>query len=505
MRSWECLARGVSVGRWSSVAGRRVKEFAVCVHGGMTIFVVVLFLMIFTAGGMAVDFIRHEAMRADLQYALDRGVLAATNLSRDVTTDAEATAIVRDYMQTRGWSDRSYNLQVDMTPIPGGREITASAQMTIDTIFLRATNLDTLNIPVTSMARQALTKLEVVLVLDVSHSMRENSTADPGSKIDLLKIAAEDFVSKVISASEPDKTLVTIVPYSSQVRWPAALAEVYGLDRAHDYASCFAFDELDFTTTSFPPVRIELLQGLPADDSMPGRELRTQYQHFIESLAGDISNGIPYANDVHGCPVANNAIFPFSNNVTALVDDIRALQSEKWTASYMGMKFAAALLNPEASPIIAAEIAAGRLPASFAGWPNAFTATDTRKIVILMTDGLNTRLHRIDDDEYAAEPLTYWDVTRPTNAQREIIINNNSNNDYPGDDLLDDICTALKTAPNVTIYTIGFEIADGGQADQALDDCASDPESTAFLVEGIDISNAFGNIAAQLGNLKLVQ
>ncbi len=47
--------------------------------GGITIFVLILSVLMLVAGGMAVDFQRQELARADLQNALDRGVLAATD------------------------------------------------------------------------------------------------------------------------------------------------------------------------------------------------------------------------------------------------------------------------------------------------------------------------------------------------------------------------------------------------------------------------------------------
>ncbi|MEK6250012.1 MAG: pilus assembly protein TadG-related protein, partial [Planctomycetales bacterium] len=59
--------------------------------GGITMFVLVLSVLLLVAGGMAVDFQRQEFARADLQNALDRGVLAATNSNQTYDTSGELT------------------------------------------------------------------------------------------------------------------------------------------------------------------------------------------------------------------------------------------------------------------------------------------------------------------------------------------------------------------------------------------------------------------------------
>ena len=56
---------------------------------------------------------------------------------------------------------------------------------------------------------------------------------------------------------------------------------------------------------------------------------------------------------------------------------------------------------------------------------------------------------------------------------------------------------------NSTVYTIGFELDGQPKAKTALGDCASSL-STFYLVDGVDISTAFQNIADEIVNLKLI-
>ena len=65
------------------------------------------------------------------------------------------------------------------------------------------------------------------------------------------------------------------------------------------------------------------------------------------------------------------------------------------------------------------------------------------------------------------------------------------------------VCSAAK-ANNVVIYTIGFEVSQGGTAETELKDCATS-NSHYYAVEGISITDAFNSIASNVQNLRLTQ
>ncbi len=144
-------------------------------------------------------------------------------------------------------------------------------------------------------------------------------------------------------------------------------------------------------------------------------------------------------------------------------------------------------------------IANNELSAAFAGWPHAWNDTSVRKITVLMSDGQNTLLNEIVDEEYYAQSPAYWNV----NMSEEKIAIIDNDNDGEGDVLLGTICDHVKVGANSTIYTIGFELADQPKATAALKDCASSL-STYYLVDGVDLSTAFKNIADEIVTLKLV-
>jgi Flp pilus assembly protein TadG len=461
-------------------------------RGGITIFVLVLSVLLLVAGGMAVDYQRYELARADLQDALDRGVLAATNINREydssgvLTVDEQAEQLISDYMAFRNYKPDGLNLSVTVTPVTGGRQVTASASEPVDPIFLRMVGLTNWDVSVSSGAIQAQTKLEITLVLDVSHSMTETS-ASGGLKIDQLKVAAKEFLDIVLTADTVDTTLITIVPFSQQVALPRSMADLYNLNRFHDFSSCFDFDSLDFTTTAMPTS--------PA-------VWYDQHQHFKERYS---SRYPVFPSGTYSCPKSVNTITPFSNDLTALKNAVDTLGTESWTAMYMGMKWGAALLDPSSRPVIDSMIDSGALAENFAGWPHGWNDTTVRKITVLMSDGANTKLHEIHDGEssptYTDYSVDWWDQNYPPSGYKYEVVDDESTG--VGDDHLKSICDRAKIGANSTVYTVGFEVSGNADARAALRDCASSP-STYYLAEGDALLTAFKNIANEIVNLKLV-
>ena len=442
-------------------------------RGGISIFVLVLFIMLMLVGGMAVDYQRHEALRADLQDALDRGALAAANLNQNYisggekTTDQQVEDLIREYMASRNHRVHGVNVDAKFRQIGAGRQVVAAARVTMPTIFLSLVGVDTLSVNASSIATHSPSKMEVTVVLDVTGSMRSNSQSGR-RKIEDLQIAAKEFVATVL-ADQSVPTLVSIVPFSENVNMPRWVTDLYSIDREHDYGNCIDVDSLDFSTTALPTT--------PATPYV-------QMQHFHTASA------------VFGCPRAANEATVFSNDVTELNDAIDALTTENWTAMFMGMKWGAALIDPSARAIVTEKINRGELDEKFAGWPHTWDDPSVNKIVVLMSDGRNTRLQSVNDALYERFPLDWW------NANFDQGLLTVQVNDREGDLMLEEICTAVKGASNVLVYTIGFEITGSQQAQDALFGCASSL-STYYLVEGVEISTAFQNIADEITNLKL--
>ncbi len=474
----------------------RLNVFARDEEGGITLFVLVILVMLLVVGGMSVDFMRHEMMRADLQNALDRGVLAATNSNQFYDPDAEdsvddqAQTVVEEYLRSRQFTNTDLDIRANVQQLAGGRSVNATADFPMDTIFLRLMGLNNIDVTAAAGALQAAPKQEITLVLDVSGSMGRAATGAPGSKLDQLKDAAQEFIDTILTAENGAQTAISIIPFSAQVALPRSMADLYNFNRfvdstgaVNDFSSCFDYDSLedDFDTTAMP------MQPTVAYD---------QHHHFIERTR----NG----ENVYGCPHIDNAILPFSSNAGELKAAIENLRLEHLTSTFMGTKWAAALLDPSSRPIMDARIAANKIDSDFADWPHEWDDPSVHKVTVIMTDGRNTTLREIKDHKYDDHPLAHWDQNRPENGDFRNKTGTNS-----GDQHLKEICDQLKpatsanTIANSTVYTIGFELEGQDTAIAALEDCATNL-TTFYLVEGVEIAAAFQNIADDIVNLQLI-
>ena len=126
-----------------------------------------------------------------------------------------------------------------------------------------------------------------------------------------------------------------------------------------------------------------------------------------------------------------------------------------------------------------------------------------------MTDGENVDTWRLRDEAYETPSMRYhWAYNEMTDWLDDHVDSGLRNDFYEkaytareGDTLLDKICTAAKQR-GIIVWTIGFEVGNHGA--DVMEDCASSP-SHFYRVEGLELADAFGSIARQLNQLRLIQ
>ncbi|MHA3976245.1 Tad domain-containing protein [Halovulum sp. GXIMD14794] len=545
-----------------SYCSAQIRAFRDDEEGSIIAFVVVLFLLMVVASGMAVDFMRHEAARADLQNALDRGVLAAAALSQEYveekiaadpnltndedTIDEQYGLLVKSYMASRSFPIVP-EIEVDVTQTFNGKEIEASAEYEMKTFFLRIMGLSRMKVPAVASATQVAHDIEISLVLDISGSMYDNTLPyvddknddDPSNdedvnwqRITILKREAKRFVNQMIDADpSPDKskTSVSLVPYSHQVSLSPAMAAHYRTFNselnpdAHDRSYCIDFEPEDFNDTLISPTTVY-----------------DQTRHFkVYTKLG---------KTIYGCSTSENAILPASNDKTAIGEAIDGLTNENWTAVYQGMKWGVSMLDPGTRPVFAAMASSNQVPAEFANLPRDWSSSGSSnliKVVVLISDGANTLQYRVGDPWYDDKPpegvnkLDWWATnqgskndaacdasgssnTKPvwsahngqysggaprcpngigdfTSYRNPLTKNNSGQQISLADARLYEICREAKEK-NVRIYTIGF--AAESRARRALTECAS--PGYDFTAGGTDLRSVFKLIEADIKNLKLI-
>ncbi|SEO35965.1 Flp pilus assembly protein TadG [Salinihabitans flavidus] len=454
---------------------RHLARLAIDESGVVTGLAIFIFLIILMVGGLGIDLMRSEMRRTDLQNTLDRAILAAADLDQD----RDPELVVRSYFDATGLTDYLGSVTVDDGL--NYRTVSADASMTMNTHFMKLAGVDTLTVPARGTAEERIANVEISLVLDISGSMAGNS------RITNLRAAAKEFVDAVIRPETEDLISLSIVPYTAQVNAGPLIFNELNVNQVHNFSHCIEFYDSEFSTTALDTERTY-----------------NQMQHFE---AGSYYNN-PITNP--GCPRRDyERITAFSQNGSALKDQIDNLRPRANTSIHLGMKWGAALLDPSFQPITGALAAGGHVDSEFSGRPAAFNDSETLKTVILMTDGENVTTRRIADHYYDSEseishwnryPLYYY-LNNYVSWYYRSGFYYTKYSAHHADNLLDNICDAAR-AQGIVIWSIGFEVTNHGA--DVMRSCASS-DAHFFRVEGVEISDAFSAIARQINQLRLTQ
>lgn len=527
--------------------------------GSTTIFATVVFVLMVGIGGIAIDVMRFETQRVQLQYTLDRAVLAAASL----TQTQSPRAVVENYFATSGLEN--YRLRVEVEPGINFRRVTARAEIDTQTLFMNLFGQPILTSYAAGAAEERIRNIEVSLVLDHSSSMNE----DPTYRINDLRPAARNFVSTVMAANGNGTgeqfVSVSLIPYDYTVNIGPELASVYALTNEHSYSTCARFYDQHYTFATVDP-------DLGLNPTVPLQ----RFGHFSSLTYGQRPITQPACNRGTRAQVV-----PWSNSIADLHAAIDALDPRGATAIDVGMRWAAALLDPAARPALSGLITSGDVHADFQGRPAAYDDTGTTKVIVLMTDGASSRQYDLKpayrtgpspfwrdpatgnisvyyaqwneywheahdrwrnfpDGDAAAVQLDYRDVWNEmslvtllldmfspdgwlmhdgvpstVNAWRQpAIMEFQAQFDFPnvfdefvapngtiGDQRLNAVCTAAK-ARGIVIFTIAFAAPESGQT--AMQACASSP-AHHYNVTDANIGDAFASIAQSINRLRLVQ
>lgn len=357
----------------SSLAPRRFMKRE---DGTVTAFAVMMFVLMVGASGIAIDVMRYETQRTQLQYTLDRAVLAAASL----TQPYDPEGVVRDYFSIAGIE--GYRLDVRVDEGINFRRVHAYAELEVRSLFMQLFGVRVMTSPAIGAAEERVRRIEVSMVLDISGSMGSNS------RMTNMRPAAREFVTEVLNANDNVNNellvSVSIVPYNGLVNGGDLIESVFTFDDVHNRSNCSRFTTADFTTTAIDPtVPIQRISHWDRDDE-----------------DDDELFGSPHCQtDEYG------AILPWEYREDILHAHINALSTGGWTAIDLGMNWAVGLLDPAAAPALQGLITSGNVHADFEdrpapyrdGDPNTTLDDETIKVVVLMTDGDNTNQYDLRD------------------------------------------------------------------------------------------------------------
>lgn len=380
---------------------RHLARFRRDEDGAIVLFTLFALFMMLIAGGVAMDIMRQEMMRARIQNTLDSAALAGAGAPYGTS----AKAIVEDYMAKAGMADYLNAIDDDgegddddVVQTQNASSVSASAHSTVDTYLMHLSGVKKLGASAASKAERRVPKLEVAMVLDVSGSMGNPSYSDGDedtdprdlpSKLDNLQIAGKKFVTTILDSADPGNAVISIVPFSWDVSPGKSIMGALNVDERHDYSTCLEFKASDYNSTAIDP-DVEQTQLIYTSEYDNGFDrLNTEFRTCYNESSAEI--------------------LAYSVSETALHNKIDALVDAGNTSGDVGMKWGAALLDPKFQSVKTAlngiTVDGAKLVSDLVGTvPAEYDEGETLKVIVMMGDGENTYSNRFAaDSDYRGE------------------------------------------------------------------------------------------------------
>lgn len=476
--------------------------------------------------GLAVDLARTETQRVRMQSSLDRGVLASASLTQDL----DSRAVVESYLRTSGVPVSALT-RLESTRSDTANTVLAEASMSVNAIFAQLVGINDWNVRVSAVGQEAASTLELVLVIDISGSMRSSN------RMVNARNAALGFVDHMF-AEYPDGTLtVSIVPYSSAVVLPPDLVAQFDVTDDGADMNCLVLPSDAYTN------RADFAQ-------------RT-YRRMLDFEFYSTDGRFRY----YYCPEdPSSEVLAWEQDQRAVENRVRGLDYYAYTGLNEAMRWGVAMLDENSQRIASGMIASGALPAALSGQPRPASDARNRKVIIAMTDGMISTGIDISPDYRTGPSGVFidgntiylprtepgdWDRDRRRGEQYLTIPSYRFTNDPTGEEvdwpavwkaipvrtyawmmtwnvrryyaLANEIFTYTDSSlaerqfqsacdlamdAGVEVYTIGFEAPD--RAADILSSCASSP-GHFYEADGSELTEVYDAIARQLSALRLTQ
>ncbi|HYD15921.1 MAG TPA: VWA domain-containing protein [Hyphomicrobium sp.] len=426
----------------------------------MAILFAAMILALCLFAGAAVDLGRWMQARAQTIAAADAAVLAGARILQidDKNVEGAREAAKRYYIENTKSRTPVVDDTITFSEVDNKTAFAATGNAYIETTFLNLAHISKLPLLVPSKAvlragGQSDNAVEISMMLDVTGSM-----GMPNTKIRDLKKAAADLVDIVISSDiNYNPVRIAVVPFAEGVRLPSSANE----------GARGKPDKFSRNGDTYHPTEcvVERKGNNKFTDAAPGEN------NFVMTLF-IAEQEDPWTGKKRKVPCGMgpaDELMPLTNDKTALKNRINGLQLSGSTAGQIGTAWAWYTLSPNWNSLWPEPSAAG-----------AYNNEDIRKIAILMTDGD----YNLQYDGKGVQ----------------------SSNGVNGDSTSQarSLCTNMK-AKGITVYTVGFAVGNLQRAIDTLTQCASDPSMFYQADNGIELQQAFRDIALKINQLYLTQ
>lgn len=374
----------------------RMARFSKDERGAMTILSLTLLTAAALMGGLAVDIMRFENRRTEMQTALDLCVLNAASLRQTL----DERTVFNDCVLKAGMTGTITNLTI--TEGYSSKSVSASAEETLDTMFLETLGMSTMQVTAISSAMERVGNVEVSLVLDVSGSMA-------GSRLTNLKTAAKEFAQTLLTDDSDGRVLITLVPYNGQVNLGGYLAQKYTITNtpfnSNNSPDVRTMRCVDLPSSAYSGTAIPRNSAMPATTHVDTFSSTNKTSSYVSPTSTDYATPTmtnvwcpPTASATSGnivrlpsftLPSQQGTVDSPSERVSRLQAAIDSLTAVGATSINAGMRWGLAFLDPSMNSIYREFIASGQMPESTRNRPLPFNDPDVLKVIVLMSDGEN--------------------------------------------------------------------------------------------------------------------
>ena len=454
-------------------------------------------LPIVAVAGFAIDFSRAQSAKMQIASLLDQAVLASTNLAYD--DDPET--LIDNWMESQvaqfGYSTDDLTVTVNAVTALNSKNVSATATLDVPTSLMHLFGRDTITVGVKSSAYQAIPNLEIALVLDISSSMR-------GSRLESLKTASTEFVDIILTPDTEDVTSISVVPFGGTVNIGTTLFDKFAVSTS-DSGTVLDPTETEYSIGS----AVETSDFRFSNGHNCVEAIRDDYDFDMipDGSRGQVPDFWRWWNNHPWCPEDGSSIFLNSKNATLLKAHLNGMVLSDGTGMDIGTMWGLKSLSPNFRGLVGGD---------FADRPLDFDAGNSKKVMIVMTDGAITAQNRPEDVS-----IGNVHTNRPTNRDPHVNAISNQGNRFNmqttrargnasttslTDNAVGRFKLACETAKDedIAVFTIGFQINPGSLPDLILEECATS-SANYYYVEGLDLTTTFKAIASQVNDLRLTE
>lgn len=455
-------------------------SFADDQRGAVAILFAMSLMALLLTIGVAVDLGRSQSVQAAIQNDLDAALLGAASQSMEPDeVKAAAKRFFNDNWRAKHGVDGEVLIDVSMS---AERIVQGNISVDVPTSFMALAGFKNVKVRASSEIELASENLELALVLDVTESMM-------GAKIDALKSSAKALIDGAYAGPDAkDHVKIAIVPFGDHVNvgdanrnapWMSVplnsseekehcydTQDVIGTSNCRDETFTGDRDGVPFTYTS---TVCDYQYGPTYNKCTTYTESQTWY-----GCAASRAYPLDTKDESWGTPVPGAMNVFCGTPLMTLSDDQEALKTYIDNLSVSGNTYIPAglfwgwtTLSKEA-PFEDA-----------VGYGEKVDGMPVQKVMVLMTDGANTRsAYYAGNNHYAGDKVEANKITS-------------------------ELCTNIKDR-GIVIYTVAFDVTDTEIKD-ILEQCATSPSKFYDADDSEELHTAFANIGSNLTPLRIAR